>query len=81
MAATAWTVKHNPLWTGARPDQNGSVARQTLWHFVSGLDHGNYSPAVYRYPLPPRYFRYVGHVCSKNGSVIPAPSLQLEAWQ
>lgn len=83
VSTTARAVKCSPRRPTRSADKHDTLPRQPIGHFVSRVNASDDPPSTPRQwqPLPPADHIYACHVCSKNGSVMPMPSLPLAGWQ
>lgn len=81
MTCATGTIECDPLWTGTRADNDGASSGKPFRDLVRRVHIGDDAPTEDGQPLPPRDFLHAGHTCSKNGLVIPSPSLPLSGWQ
>ncbi len=81
--AAARAVKCNPSRPLRSADKHHPLRRQPVGHFVTCVDASDNPPPTprQRQPMPPADHIHACHVCSKNGSVMPMPSLPAAGWQ
>ena len=75
MASFARAIKRKPFRMRWSANQNCAFGGQLLRNFVGGVNDSDNPPKATGNPLPPRNSFYVGHVCSRKGTVTPSPSL------
>src|SRR5713226_6441321 len=78
MAPSARTIECNPFGVGARTHHNRTIPWQPPRDAITRIDNTDDPPTENGEPLPPGNLGQVGHVCSRNGSVMPSPSLRLD---
>jgi hypothetical protein len=78
---SAWAVECQPLRLLFVANYYCAISRQLFRNVRCGVHIADDAPSKYREPLPPSNFLHAGHVCSKNGSVIPNPNFSISGSQ